>query len=72
MGGVENVIELYGGLLRKLEVTSDYLKKLTAILDLAKGYQAFFSEIIKSKRFYERTTELTQEEQVKIIHKIVT
>ena len=56
----------------KLEGTSDYRKKLTAILDLAKGYQALFSEIIKSKKFYERTTELTQEEQVKIIHKIVT
>jgi len=72
MGGVEKVIELYGNLLKKLEVTSDYRKKLTVILDLAKEYQALFSEIIKSKKFYERTTELTQEEQVKIIHKIVT
>jgi hypothetical protein len=72
MGSVEKVIELYLVLLKKLEVTSDYRRKLTAILDLAKEYQVLFSEIIKSRRFYERTTELTQEEQVKIIHKIVT
>ncbi|MGD2201734.1 MAG: tubulin-like doman-containing protein [Candidatus Bathyarchaeota archaeon] len=69
---VEGIIELYIDLLQKLEVTSEYRKKLNAILDLYKEYQRLFSEIIKSKRFYERTTELTQEEQVKIIHKIVT
>jgi hypothetical protein len=72
MGNVEKVIELYTDLLKKLEVTSDYRKKLNGILDLSKEYQVLFSEIIKPKRFYERTTELTQEEQVKIIHKIVT
>jgi len=72
MAEIEKVIDLYADLLRKLEVTSDYRKKLNAALDLSKEYQRLFSEIIKSKRFYERTSELTQEEQVKIIHKIVT
>jgi len=72
MESVEKVIDLYLDLLKKLEVTSDYRKKLNGILELSKEYQVLFSEIIKSKRFYERTTELTQEEQVKIIHKIVT
>jgi len=72
MAEIEKVIDLYADLLRKLEVTSDYRKKLNAALELSKEYQRLFSEIIKSKRFYERTSELTQEEQGKIIHKIVT
>ncbi len=72
IGDVDKVIDLYLDLLKKLEVTSDYRKKLNIILDLSKEYQRLFSEIIRPKRFYERTTELTQDEQVKIIHKIVT
>ncbi len=71
IGDSDKLIELYTDLLKKLEVTSDYRKKLNTILDLSKEYQRLFSEIIKSKRFYERTTELTQDEQVKIIYKIL-
>jgi len=71
LGEADRLIELYQDLLKKLEVTSDYRKKLNSILDLSKEYQRLFSEIIKPKRFYERTTELTQDEQVKIIHKIL-
>ena len=71
IGEVDGLIELYQDLLTKLEATSDYRKKLNIILDLSKEYQRLFSEIIKSKKFYERTTELTQDEQVKIIHKIL-
>jgi hypothetical protein len=72
IGDVDKVIDLYLNLQKKLEVTSDYRKKLNSILDRSKEYQRLLSEIIKPKRFYERTTELTQDEQIKIIHKIVT
>ena len=70
-GDADTLIELYVDLLKKLEVTSDYRKKLNAILETSKEYQRLFSEIIRPKKFYERTTELTQDEQVKIIHKIL-
>ena len=71
IGKVDVVTDLYNDLLKNLEVTSDYRKKLNIVLDLNKEYQRLFSEIIKPKRFYERTTELTQDEQVKIIYKIL-
>jgi len=71
IGKTDVVTELYNDLLKNLEVTSDYRKKLNIVLDLNKEYQRLFSEIIKPKRFYERTTELTQDEQVKIIYKIL-
>ncbi|MBL7167564.1 hypothetical protein ISS40_02725 [Candidatus Bathyarchaeota archaeon] len=71
IGKTDVVTDLYNDLLKNLEVTSDYRKKLNIVLDLNKEYQRLFSEIIKPKRFYERTTELTQDEQVKIIYKIL-
>ncbi len=71
IGKTDVVTELYNDLLKNLEVTSDYRKKLNIVLELNKEYQRLFSEIIKPKRFYERTTELTQDEQVKIIYKIL-
>jgi hypothetical protein len=71
IGDIDKLIDLYQDLLKKLEVTSDYRKKLNTILELSKEYQQLFSEIIKSRSFYERTTELTQDEQVKIISKIL-
>ena len=71
IGKIDVVTDLYNDLLKNLEVTSDYRKKLNIVLELNKEYQRLFSEIIKPKRFYERTTELTQDEQVKIIYKIL-
>ena len=71
IGKTDVVTDLYNDLLKNLEVTSDYRKKLNIVLELNKEYQRLFSEIIKPKRFYERTTELTQDEQVKIIYKIL-
>jgi hypothetical protein len=68
---MERLIELYLDLAKKIEVTSDYRKKLNSILELTQEYQGILSEIIKPKKFYERTTELTQEEQMKIIFKIL-
>ncbi len=71
IGDIDKLIDLYINLLKKLEVTSDYRKKLNTILELSRKYQLLFSEIIKPRRFYERTTELTQDEQMKIISKIL-
>jgi hypothetical protein len=65
------IIEFYQDLAKKLESTSDYRKKLNMVLELTEDYQDKLSGIIKSNNYYERTTELTGDEQGKIIYKIL-
>ena len=65
------LIEFYQDLSKKLEVTSDYRKKLNEVQILTLDYQEKLSGIMKSNRFYERTSELTGDEQGKIIYKIL-
>jgi hypothetical protein len=71
IGSTDTLIDFYTDLAKKLEVTSEYRKKLNTVLDLMEDYQEKLQGIIKSKRFYERTTELTGDEQGKIIYKIL-
>lgn len=71
IASTDKLINLYLNLTKKLEVTSEYRKKLNNVLDLTREYQQRLSEIIKSRGFYERTTELTRDEQAKIIYKIL-
>ncbi|MBD3172690.1 hypothetical protein GF326_09480 [Candidatus Bathyarchaeota archaeon] len=68
---VERLLEFYQELSTKLEVTSDYRKQLQTVLELSEDYQEKLSGIIQSNRYYERTTELTGDEQGKIIYKIL-
>jgi hypothetical protein len=68
---LDKISDLYNDLLKKLEVTSEYRKKLNSAIELSLEYQKLFSEIIKPKNYYERTTELTQDEQVNIIYQIL-
>jgi len=65
------LIEFYQDLSKKLEVTSEYRKKLNEVQILTQDYQEKLSGIMKSNRFYERTSELTGDEQGKIIYKIL-
>lgn len=65
------LIEFYQALSKKLEVTSEYRKKLNEVQILTQDYQEKLSGIMKSNRFYERTSELTGDEQGKIIYKIL-
>ncbi|KON30257.1 hypothetical protein AC482_04290 [miscellaneous Crenarchaeota group-15 archaeon DG-45] len=69
--GTERLTDLYTELSKKLEVTSEYRKKINAVLELTREYQKRLSQIIRPRSYYERTTELTQEEQAKIIYKIL-
>jgi len=71
IGNNDTLIGFYQDLSKKLEVTSEYRKKLNTVLDLTKDYQEKLQGIIKRNRFYERTTELTGDEQGKIIYKIL-
>jgi len=69
--GTGKLTDLYLELSKKLEVTSEYRKKMNAVLELSREYQRRLSQIIRPRSFYERTTELTQDEQAKIIYKIL-
>jgi len=71
LGSADTLIEFYQELAKKLEVTSDYRKQLQTVLELSQDYQEKLSGIIQSNRYYERTTELTGDEQGKIIYKIL-
>ncbi len=69
---LENTIKLYDQLAKKIELTSDYRKRLNKIVDLYKEYEERLSDITKPKKYFERSTELTEGEQTKIIFKILT
>jgi hypothetical protein len=71
IGSTDTLIDFYTDLAKRLEVTSEYRKKLNTVLELMEDYQNKLQGIIKSNRFYERTTELTGDEQGKIIYKIL-
>ena len=67
---LESNIKLYDQLAKKLEVTSEYRKRLNKIVDLSKEHEKILSRIMQPKKYFERSTELTEEEQTKIIFKI--
>jgi hypothetical protein len=66
------IIKLYDELGRKIEATSEYHKKLNKIVDLYKEYEERLADIIRPKKYFERSTELTESEQLRIIFKILT
>ena len=69
---IDSVLCLYDGLSKKIETTSDYHKKLNKIVDLNKEYEERIAEIVQPKKYFERSTELTESEKLKIIFKILT
>jgi len=69
---VESIIQLYDQLAKKIEVTSDYRKRLNKIVDLHREYEQKKAEITEPKSFYEKSAEITETERIKIIFKILT
>jgi hypothetical protein len=69
---VESIIKLYDQLAKKIEVTSNYRKRLNKIVDLYSEYDQRIAEITKPKSYYEKSAEITEKEKVKIIFKILT
>ena len=69
---LDSVLCLYDDLSKKIEATSDYHKKLNKIVNLYKEYEEKIAEITQPKKYFERSTELTENEQLKIIFKILT
>jgi hypothetical protein len=68
---VESIIKLYDELAKKIEVTSNYRKRLNKIVDLYTEYDQRIAEITKPTNYYEKTAEITEKERIKIIFKIL-
>jgi hypothetical protein len=68
---MDRVVELYEILAKKIDPVSDYRKTLNKIADITDEYNDKISEIIQPKKYFERSTELTEAEQMKIIFKIL-
>lgn len=68
---MDHVVALYETLAKKIDPVSDYRKTLNKIVDVTEEYTEKISEIIQPKKYFERSTELTEAEQMKIIFKIL-
>ena len=69
---VDATIKLYERLSKRFELTSPYRKRLNKIVDVHREYQTKLAEIAAPKRYYEKSADLTESEQLKIIFKILT
>ncbi len=68
---MDQVVMLYDVLATQIDPVSEYRKMLNKIADLTEEYNNKISDIIQPKKYFERSTELTQAEQMKIIFKIL-
>jgi hypothetical protein len=68
---MDDAIKMYDTLAKKLGITSEYRKRLNKIVDLYNEYEERLRKIIEPKKYFERSTELTESEQMKIIFKIL-
>jgi len=69
---LDSTIKLYDKLAKRFGLTSEYRKRLNKIVDLVKEYEERLAKIIEPKKYFERSTELTATEQMRIIFKILT
>jgi hypothetical protein len=69
---VDETIKLYEKLAKRFELISDYRKRLNKIVDAHNEYKAKIAEIVAPKRYFEKSADLTEKEQLKIIFKILT
>ena len=68
----DNSIQLYENLAKKIELISDYRKRLNKIVDLQREYEDRIAKIIAPKKYFEKSADLTELEQRKILFKILT
>ncbi|KON32367.1 MAG: hypothetical protein AC479_07555 [miscellaneous Crenarchaeota group-6 archaeon AD8-1] len=68
---LDKTIKMYEQLSKKVEITSEYRKRLDKIVDLYNEFEKRMDEIRRPKSYYEKSAELTEKEQVKIIFKIL-
>jgi hypothetical protein len=68
----DNSIKLYENLAKKIELISDYRKRLNKIVDMEHEYAERLAKIVEPKKYFEKSAELTELEQRKILFKILT
>jgi len=68
----DNIINQYEALAKRFELTSPYRKKLNKIVDVDNEYNQMINEIAAPKKYFEKSADLTENEQLKIIFKILT
>ncbi len=69
---VDNIIKLYETLGKRFELTSEYRKRLNKIVDINKDYEEMINDIVAPKKYFEKSADLTESEQLRIIFKILT
>ncbi len=69
---VDSTIKLYEKLSKRFELVSEYRKRLNKVVDLQSEYQSKLAEIAAPKPYFEKSADLTEKEQLKIIFKILT
>jgi hypothetical protein len=69
---IDNTIKLYEQLAKRFELTSQYRKRLNKIVDIHNEYNEKIASIVSPKKYYEKSADLTESEQMKIIFKILT
>jgi hypothetical protein len=69
---VDSTIKLYEKLAKRFELTSEYRKRLNKIVDLHSEYKEKIADIVAPKKYYVKSADLTESEQLKIIFKILT
>jgi hypothetical protein len=69
---VDSTIKHYEKLAKRFELVSEYRKRLNKIVDLHTEYNAKIADIASPKPYFERSADLTEREQLKIIFKILT
>lgn len=69
---VDAIIQLYEKLVKRFELISEYRKRLNHIVDLQKEYTEKMAQITAPKPYFEKCAELTENEQLKVIFKILT
>jgi hypothetical protein len=69
---VDSTIKLYEKLAKRFELVSEYRKRLNKIVDLHREYTEKIADIVSPKRYFEKSADLTEREQLKIIFKILT
>jgi hypothetical protein len=65
-------IQLYVNLAKKIELISEYRKRLNKIVALTQEYSERLAKITEPKKYFEKCAELTELEQRKILFKILT
>lgn len=65
-------IKLYENLAKKVELISDYRKRLNKIVEMQHEYAGRLAKVTEPKKYFEKSAELTELEQRKILFKILT